>query len=195
VKLSQIMPESDWYVVLSYCKPAGVNPLLIAAIGWHETHWGRLGMGKYGFYMGISCWERNDAQYEYDRKRGEVDYESYTRTKTGHLYCNTSFKGLRNQLKWAVNTIKNTMGYTFGYPDVVNLNKKWIPEDTKYRWAQSVWSIYNDIEADYPMEAPPSEPEEIPTSDDELPESATVIQRIGYYLQKIAELLQKWGAD
>jgi len=192
MKLSQIMSQNDWAYVYNYAKNNQVNPVLIAAIGWHETHWGRLGMGKYGFHLGISCWERNQQQYEYDLRRGEVDSESYTRTKTGHLYCNTSFKGLPRQLRWAVNTIKSTMGYNFGYPDVVNLNKKWIPEDTAYKWAKSVWSIYKSIEVDLPAEYIPSEPEDIPTTDGDLPSASGIIQSIANHLQEIVNLLKNW---
>jgi len=192
MKLSQIMSQNEWAWLHSYANSNQVNPVLIAAIGWHETHWGRLGMGKYGFHLGVSCWERNQQQYEYDLRRGEVDSESYTRTKTGHLYCNTSFKGMQRQVKWAVNTIKNTMGYTFGYPDVVKLNKKWIPKDTQYNWAKSVWSIYKSIEVDLPAEYIPSEPEKIPTDDNQLPSVSGLVLSIASHLEEIVKLLRNW---
>jgi len=192
VKLSNIMSINDWYTVLSLCQQADVNPLLIAAIGWHETNWGRLGMGKYGYHLGVSCWDRRDYQYEKDKERGVIDPETYHIVKGLHRYCNINYKGVRNQVKWAVETINKTMRFHFGYPDLENLNKKWIPEDKEFKWAQSVWKIYNRLELDYPTKIPPSEPEEIPVSDNDLPPATGILEKISYYLEQIAKLLKEW---
>jgi len=48
----KFMSDADWELVKSICLDYGVSPYLIAAIGWHETHWGRLGAGKIGWILG-----------------------------------------------------------------------------------------------------------------------------------------------
>jgi len=192
LKLSEIMSQQEWAWIVKKCQPANVNPKLIAAIGWHETHWGRLGMGKYGFHMGVSCWVRNDTQFNYDKNRGDVDFITYSKVENGHLYCNLSFKGYQKQVSWAINKFKDVVPYAIGYPHVLFIAENiWKPGNPK-AWANSVWWIYSELEVDLPSEMLPSEPEEIPSVEGDVPDSTNIIQRIGYYLQKIAELLQEW---
>jgi len=192
MKLSQIMPQNQWAWVHEYCYSNKVNPVLIAAIGWHETHWGRLGMGRYGYHMGISCWVRNDAQYQHDLAIGQVDQETYTKVSGGHLYCSRSLKGMQNQVKWAVEHIKGKVPYTIGYPNVLYIAEKiWIPGNPK-AWADSVWSIYKNMEIDLPSTYVPSEPETIPTSDNELPSASGIILSIASHLEEIVKLLRNW---
>jgi len=192
MKLSQIMSQNEWAWLHSYANSNQVNPVLIAAIGWHETHWGRLGMGRYGYHLGVSCWGRDDKDFEADKRKGIVDWESYSIYKGKHNYGWTTFKGLHKQVKWAVNTIRNTMGYNFGYPDVENLNKKWVPTDKEFKWAKSVWSIYKSIEVDMPAEYVPSEPEKIPTDDNKLPSVSGLVLSIASHLEEIVKLLRNW---
>ena len=76
MKKPSFISKDQWGLVESMCSKYGVDPYLIAAIGWHETHWGQLGWGKEGYYLGVGC---------------------YSETK-----ANPAFKGLDKQLGWAV---------------------------------------------------------------------------------------------
>jgi len=192
VKLSAVMTQQEWSWIVNKCQPANVNPKLIAAIGWHETHWGRLGMGRHGFHLGVSCWVRNDSQFNYDKEKGRVDFSTYSKVESGHLYCSLPLKGYQEQVEWAVNKFKNAVPYTIGYPHVLFIARTiWKPGNPE-AWANSVWKIYSDLDVDLTSEMLPSEPEEIPVADGDIPDATNIIQRIGYYLQKIAELLQEW---
>jgi len=192
VKLSEILSQNDWAWVYEYCNRNKVNPLLVVAIGWHETHWGRLGMGKYGYHLGISCWVRNNTQYENDLKKGLVDRESYSRVSSGHLYCSLPLKGMKKQVEWCVEHIKGKVPYTIGYPNVLYIAENiWKPGNPK-GWADSVWSIYKSIEVDMPATYIPSEPEDIPATDGDLPSASGIIQSIAQHLGEIVKLLRNW---
>jgi len=192
MKISEIMSQNEWAWLHNYANSNQVNPVLLAAIGWHETHWGRLGMGRYGYHMGISCWVRNDTQYQYDLARGQVDQETYTKVSSGHLYCSLSLKGMQSQVKWAVEHIKGKVPYTIGYPNVLYIAENiWKPGNPK-AWASSVWTIYRDMEIDMPSTYVPSEPENIPTSDNELPSASGIILSIASHLEEIVKLLRNW---
>jgi len=192
VKLSDIMSQNDWAYVNEVCIPNNVNPKLIAAIGWHETHWGRLGMGKYGFHLGVSCWVRGDTLYKRDKEKGLVDEETYRKVSSGHLYCSTTYKGMGKQVLWAVNKFSGRVPYQLGYPDVLDIAENiWKPGNPK-AWAESVWKIYSSLEIDMAPVYQPSEPETIPIEDNDLPSATGILEKISYYLEQIAKLLKEW---
>lgn len=145
MKLSNIMSKEDWETVKRICAAADANPKLIAAIGWHETHWGRLGMGRYGYHLGVSCWTRTRAQYELDKKGGLIDEE----TRSGYTYGLKVFKGLEKQVKWAVDAMQGKVSKEPSYEEILNFAKRvWKPGDPE-AWAKSVYSIYKSLEVDY----------------------------------------------
>lgn len=192
MKLSEIMSQNDWAFVHATCTPERVNPKLIAAIGWHETHWGRLGMGKYGYYLGISCWTRTQSQYNSDKGKGLIDSETYRRTEDGHLYCLLPYKGLAPQVNWAISRFKGVVPFEPGYPDVLNIARNiWKPGNPE-AWAKSVWQIYSNLQVDLPAEYLPSEPENIPSAEGELQPAGSIFQKIAWYLEQIATLLKEW---
>ena len=45
-------------VIIPIARKYNVCPYLVAAIGQHETAWGRLGLGRYGFYTGYGAFDR-----------------------------------------------------------------------------------------------------------------------------------------
>jgi len=56
LKISDVMSQNEWSWLHNFANKNQVNPVLLASIGWHETHWGRLGMGKYGFHIShVGC--------------------------------------------------------------------------------------------------------------------------------------------
>ncbi len=112
----EFIPNSDWRLVVRKCVQGGVNPYLIAAIGWHETHWGRLGWGKLGFHLGVGCYTETDADY--------------------------SLQGLEKQVSWAVNQLQS---YVLWLPNLSLLTtfakKIWRPGNPE-KWAESVNSFF-----------------------------------------------------
>ena len=44
-------------VIIPIARRHNVCPLLVAAIGQHETAWGQLGLGRYGFYTGYGAFD------------------------------------------------------------------------------------------------------------------------------------------
>lgn len=44
--------QNIWDLINRYADEFNVDPYLVAAIGWHETQWGRLGAGRRGYYTG-----------------------------------------------------------------------------------------------------------------------------------------------
>jgi len=192
MKLSEILSRDEWNYIVEKCFPAKIKPELIVAIGWHETHWGRLGMGRYGYHLGISCWKRNEAQFQYDKRHGLVDWESYTKKPDGHLYCSIGLKGFIKQVDWAVDKLKGKIPYDIQYKDVEYIAKNiWKPPNP-ISWARGVWSVYVDLEDDLSEKHREASEEEIPAAEGELPSTAGILQKIAYYLEKIAELLKEW---
>ncbi|MBW2638424.1 MAG: hypothetical protein JRC86_13105 [Deltaproteobacteria bacterium] len=149
-------------------------------------------MGRYGYILGISCWVRNESQYKNDLMRNEVDKETYTKKPEGHLYCSRSLKGWRTQVKWAVDHIKGKVPYTIGYSNVLYIAENiWKPGNPKL-WANSVWSIYENMEIDFPSEFRPPEPENLPASYNDLPSASGIIQSIASHLEEIVRILRNW---
>ena len=117
------IPDSDWSAVIAICDRWKVDPYLIAAIGWHETHWGQLGAGKIGWILGYGYFP------------GSTVAEQY--------------KGLYKQVEGACKQIARDMQLPITLVNVTNFAvdswKSGAPRD----WAKSVFSIYISIRSDY----------------------------------------------
>jgi len=110
------MSFGDWWKVLYYAKKYKCPAELLAAIGWHETHWGRLGWGRKGFHLGVGCYTETQANY--------------------------NFQGLDKQLNWAARQLGRFLDNNVTYPALVAFARDiWRPGDP-YAWAKSVWQIY-----------------------------------------------------
>jgi hypothetical protein len=113
------MPDKDWCCCICYADRYGTDPYLLAAIGWHETHWGTLGWGRKGFHLGVGC---------------------YSETKANPL-----FQGLHRQLEWAAQQLGKFMGRNITQEKIYEFAKKvWRPGNP-LTWATSVWRIYQDL--------------------------------------------------
>ena len=114
------IPEVDWALVLKYANNFENEPYLIAAIGWHETHWGKLGAGRIGFILGYGYWPGSTVKEKY--------------------------KGLVNQLKGANKMLVDhyhrpvSLDHTTDF--AVNHWKSSAPRS----WAKSVYSIYSNLQ-------------------------------------------------
>ncbi|GAH98946.1 unnamed protein product, partial [marine sediment metagenome] len=65
LKRPDFIPSADWTVVVRYCENYNITPYLIAAIGWHETHWGKLGAGRYGWILGYGYFPGSTVKEKY----------------------------------------------------------------------------------------------------------------------------------
>ncbi|MBT9145244.1 MAG: hypothetical protein DDT42_01114 [candidate division WS2 bacterium] len=50
----------QWKIINKWAQHYNVDPNLIAAIGQHETGWGREGAGRWGFYTGYGVYDKGD---------------------------------------------------------------------------------------------------------------------------------------
>jgi len=110
---------ADWQKVNNYAVKYGTIPELLAAIGWHETHWGKLGWGRQGFYLGVGAYSETKANYAY--------------------------QGLDNQLNWAARKAGQYLGSQITEQRLINFaNDVWKPGN-RIAWGKSVFSIYKSL--------------------------------------------------
>lgn len=113
------MTTADWNKCIYYANKYGTVPELLAAIGWHETHWGRLGAGKRGYHLGVSVYPPH--------------------------YGLPQFKGLDKQLDWAAKKLGSYLDKNVNLTTVTNFAVNvWRPGNP-WSWAKSVFSIYQSI--------------------------------------------------
>lgn len=113
------MTQRDWKKVVYYANKYGTIPELLAAIGWHETHWGRLGWGRRGFHLGVGCYSEKEA--------------------------NWYFQGLDRQLNWAAKRLGQYLGKNVTLPALIGFAREvWRPGNPD-AWARSVYTIYKQI--------------------------------------------------
>ena len=135
MKRPSFIPVDQWKLVESLCSKYGVDPYLIAAIGWHETHWGTLGWGREGYYLGVGAYSKTNA--------------------------NPVYKGLSNQLGWAIPHIADFMAGKLNLPLLILFAQKvWRPGAPE-AWANSVFQIWKTLREKYaggipkPVQLPP----------------------------------------
>lgn len=51
------IPETDWAKAKQYGVKYGVDPLLLVAIGFQETNWGKAGLGRQGLILGVGAYD------------------------------------------------------------------------------------------------------------------------------------------
>jgi|1185.fasta_scaffold00006_31 hypothetical protein len=51
------IPDADWALAQQYGSLYGVDPLLLVAIGIHETGWGTTGLGRKGLTLGVGAFD------------------------------------------------------------------------------------------------------------------------------------------
>jgi len=113
------MNKSDWDKVNWYAYKYHTSPEVLAAIGWHETHWGKLGWGKQGYYLGVGCYSEKEA--------------------------NPYYKGLDRQLDWAARQLGSYLGQNITLSGLKSFARNvWKPGNPD-AWAESVYHIYLEI--------------------------------------------------
>lgn len=111
--------SEQWKTILSFSALYNANPILIAAIGLHETGWGKLGWGKEGYILGVGCFSETQAD--------------------------SAMIGFDTQIQWAC----NALGLFFGiHPSLDELKqfagKIWKPQAPDL-WAKSVFEIFQKL--------------------------------------------------
>lgn len=122
INTPEYITQLDWANVLQHCATSNVNPYLVAAIGWHETHWGTLGAGRSGYILGVGVLSNTNIL--------------------------TQYKGLQAQLDWAT----PRLGKAFGlHPTAKEINtfahQIWRPGNPD-AWATSVWESLQEALAE-----------------------------------------------
>ena len=113
------MSNADWSKVRYYAGNNGIYPELLAAIGWHETQWGRLGWGRSGFHLGVGCYSDANGNYAY--------------------------QGLEKQLAWAAPRLGRYLGTNVTKTNLYNFAREvWRPGNP-VAWEASVYEIYTDL--------------------------------------------------
>lgn len=109
----------EWSAVVTLATPPDHLAHLVAAIGWHETHWGKLGHGPEGYILGVGC------------PNGP---------------CKPEFQGLDKQLAWAAPRLQSAFPRPgFGEADVIAFARAvWRPGDPD-AWGRSVYRIYKTL--------------------------------------------------
>ena len=121
MKLNELMSLTDWQIVCSITVQFKVDPVLIAAIGWHETRWGRLGAGKRGWYLGYGYYPKSAISEE--------------------------TKGLCHQVYYASKFISRYMKPPYTYNKILEFAKlHWKPGNPDV-WANSVYDKYQQLKS------------------------------------------------
>jgi len=119
------MSQQDWELVCYYANKYNTDPYLLAAIGWHETHWGQLGAGRSGYYFGVGVYDS-----------GEIA---------------SQFRGLEKQLAWAARVAGILVGTRVTLEAIERMRVQPIPglKDGVYAsdpgWSWGVWNVYIGI--------------------------------------------------
>lgn len=127
VKMTPEQDKAVRQVAQLYNLPAN----LLAAIGWHETHWGELGAGREGWYLGYGYYP------------GSTVAEKY--------------RGLLPQLIGAAKQISDYFkGKELTYENWLAFSREsWRAGDPD-AWAAGTWKVYQDLGG--PVNSGPSSP-------------------------------------
>jgi hypothetical protein len=111
--------NADWTLVNQICNSNAQEPYLIAAIGWHETHWGRVGAGPGGWHLGYGYY--------------------------GDPVVAAKYKGLENQLKGAHSMILPNFNYPVTLQSVTDFAVNHWKSSVPTAWATSVYKQFAAI--------------------------------------------------
>jgi hypothetical protein len=119
----KFVSEEDWLIVNKFAMHYDLDPYLLVAIGWHETHWGRLGAGRDGYILGVGVLDR--------KRRLE------------------QFRGLEAQLRWASVKLSRWFDGAINRETLIRFAVQvWRPGNPT-AWGDSVYRIYKDLKRKY----------------------------------------------
>jgi len=131
------IPEQDWKIVRNVCRKHGVDPILIVAIGWSETHWFTRGDGLKGNGLGVGSYDSGSV-YTYSGVRKQVRRacEILQRRKATSI-VDVMEGALHSSGKWVEGKYVGPLG-----------SIKWASADTADRgfpWTKNVVNTYRRI--------------------------------------------------
>lgn len=113
------IPEDDWQATVAICSRWKVDPYFIAAIGWHETHWGKLGAGVNGWILGYGYFPGSTVKEKY--------------------------RGLYKQVEGACQQISRDMKLPITLANVINFAVTSWRSGAPTAWARSIYSIWSSL--------------------------------------------------
>ena len=135
------IPEDDWRIVRNVSRKHGVDPLLIVAIGWSETHWFTKGDGLKGNGLGVGSYDSGSVyKYAGVRKQVKRACEILIRRKATSI-VDIMEGALHASGKWENGKYVGAMG-----------SVEWASADTADRgfpWTKNVVSTYKKIVRDF----------------------------------------------
>lgn len=139
------VPSGDWNLVTSIATAFPQEPYLIAAIGWHETNWGRIGAGPGGWYLGYGYYPGSPVKEKY--------------------------RGLAAQIRGAHAQISRDLKLPLTQSSLTTFALDSWRSSAPVSWARSVWSIYSGLVGEGVSEAPPAVSEEEEEEETVFPEA------------------------
>lgn len=119
----EYVTDQQWNKLIRSCIMNNVNPFLIIAIGIHETGWGALGWGQYGYILGVGCFSETTAE--------------------------PAFRGYDAQIDWATNQIGKFMSLQPTPDQIAQFAQKiWKPGDPT-AWASAVYKYFQKSQRTY----------------------------------------------
>ena len=113
-----------WDVIFKYAEAYNVDPVLLAAIGAHETKWGELGQGRNGWHTGYGI-----GQPQYHGLENQVKYTAIKMSKWGMEPGSVSLDRLYQ-------------GNDGHLPSGIYATDENLPYGT---WPEAVWRYYNSL--------------------------------------------------
>lgn len=137
----KFVSDSEWKILQQYCSKYGVPPELVAAIGWHETQWGRAGAGRQGYYLGVG-----------------VPSKGPILSSAAGLERQLTTRMLYTGKPWIASLGDYVARYGVNYNAVLAFGREVHRPDDPYSWARSIWSIYTNMLGGEESEVPASLP-------------------------------------
>ena len=125
-RTSASVPESFMEAATNAGNATGVDPLLIAAIGKHETGYGTLGAGREGYSLGYGYPAPGQGNAKYQDAPGEFSNQTLSAAKQIAGYLGNKDVTLENLTDF--------------------MNNSWKPGDKN--WANAVWRDYQQLNKD-----------------------------------------------
>ena len=152
------IPEADWQATVAICSRWKVDPYFIAAIGWHETHWGKLGAGVNGWILGYGYFPGSTVKEKY--------------------------RGLYKQVEGACQQISRDMKLPITLVNVINFAVTSWKSGAPRSWAASIFSIWSNLVKGI---IPPYTPTEIEDVSDRVEIITYVVNLLEELITKLAK--------
>ena len=145
------MSTHDWDRCLYYAAEHKIFPLILAAIGWHETEWGAKGAGRSGYHLGVGVPSSGAKKTQYQGLDAQLNWAS-------HRLGNKVVCGEPKTAYQRASGGNKTLPPVDYNPSLYNLTEfagwAYVPDDP-VSWAKGVFRIYKDLGGDQGADTPP----------------------------------------